>query len=130
MQTSRVLVGERGPLTDRGIRALCEKYSALLAARNAGLVQGCTYSPARVVPSSALRIVMGVRCTSRAMLAMGLCWARSRRRVPGRSPATNQIALREGGRIVSAYTTRLGDPVWVITEADCSTTTVLLPSEY
>jgi integrase/recombinase XerC len=29
MQTSRVFVGERGPLTDRGIRALCDKYSAI-----------------------------------------------------------------------------------------------------
>jgi integrase/recombinase XerC len=29
MQTTRVFVGERGPLTDRGIRALCDKYSAL-----------------------------------------------------------------------------------------------------
>jgi site-specific recombinase XerD len=29
MQTSRVFVGERGPLTDRGVRALCDKYAAL-----------------------------------------------------------------------------------------------------
>ncbi len=29
MQTSRVFVGERGALTDRGIRALCDKYSAI-----------------------------------------------------------------------------------------------------
>jgi integrase/recombinase XerC len=29
MQTDRVFVGERGALTDRGIRALCDKYSAL-----------------------------------------------------------------------------------------------------
>jgi integrase/recombinase XerC len=29
MQTSRVFVGERGPLTDRGVRALCDKYSAI-----------------------------------------------------------------------------------------------------
>ena len=28
-QTSRVFVGERGPLTDRGIRALCDKYAAV-----------------------------------------------------------------------------------------------------
>ena len=28
-QTSRVFVGERGPLTDRGVRALCDKYSAI-----------------------------------------------------------------------------------------------------
>jgi integrase/recombinase XerC len=29
LQTSRVFVGERGALTDRGVRALCGKYSAL-----------------------------------------------------------------------------------------------------
>ena len=29
VQTSRVFVGERGPLTDRGVRALCDKYSAI-----------------------------------------------------------------------------------------------------
>jgi integrase/recombinase XerC len=29
VQTSRVFVGERGPLTDRGIRALCDKYAAV-----------------------------------------------------------------------------------------------------
>ena len=29
LQTDRVFVGERGPLTDRGVRALCDKYSAL-----------------------------------------------------------------------------------------------------
>ena len=29
VQTSQVFVGERGPLTDRGVRALCDKYSAI-----------------------------------------------------------------------------------------------------
>ncbi len=29
IQSSRVFVGERGPLTDRGVRALCDKYSAI-----------------------------------------------------------------------------------------------------
>jgi site-specific recombinase XerD len=29
VQMSKVFVGERGPLTDRGIRALCDKYSAI-----------------------------------------------------------------------------------------------------
>ena len=28
MQSQKVFVGERGPLTDRGIRALCDKYAA------------------------------------------------------------------------------------------------------
>jgi site-specific recombinase XerD len=27
--SSKVFVGERGPLTDRGVRALCDKYSAI-----------------------------------------------------------------------------------------------------
>ena len=29
MATTKVFVGERGPLTDRGFRALCDKYSAI-----------------------------------------------------------------------------------------------------
>ena len=31
--TDKVFVGERGPLTDRGIRALCDKYSAIIGAK-------------------------------------------------------------------------------------------------
>ena len=42
----------------------------------------------------------------------------------------NRTALLEGARILSAYETRLGDKVWVITEADRSSTCVLLPEEY
>ena len=41
----------------------------------------------------------------------------------------NRFALREGLRIFSSYT--LSDcRFWVITEADRSVTTILLPSEY
>ena len=29
VESSRLFIGERGPLTDRGIRALCDKYSAI-----------------------------------------------------------------------------------------------------
>ena len=43
--------------------------------------------------------------------------------------ALNERALRNGGRLLSAYATRIGR-VWVITEADRSATTVLLPEEY
>ena len=31
--SSRVFVGERGPLTDRGVRALCSKYSAIIGVK-------------------------------------------------------------------------------------------------
>ncbi len=46
----------------------------------------------------------------------------------------NWQALRDGARIFSAYNTQGKDGktvrVWVITEADRSATTVLLPEEY
>jgi hypothetical protein len=41
----------------------------------------------------------------------------------------NDIALREGYRVLSSYETPAGR-VWIITEADRSITTILLPEEY
>lgn len=42
----------------------------------------------------------------------------------------NDLAAENGGeRIISSYATEFGK-VWVITEADRSVTTVLLPEEY
>ncbi len=41
----------------------------------------------------------------------------------------NEAALREGARIFSSYHTPVGK-AWVITEADRSVTTILLPEEY
>lgn len=42
----------------------------------------------------------------------------------------NDDALKNGGRLFSAYKTKTGTNFWIITEADRSATTVLLPSEY
>jgi len=42
----------------------------------------------------------------------------------------NELSLREGFRILSAYTLRTGVKIWIITEADQSATTLLLPEEY
>lgn len=43
----------------------------------------------------------------------------------------NEISLKEGFRVMSAYTLpRTGVKLWVITEADRSATTFLLPEEY
>jgi hypothetical protein len=42
----------------------------------------------------------------------------------------NDQALRSGGRILSRYLAKSGEPFWVITEADRSSTTILLPDEY
>ncbi len=42
----------------------------------------------------------------------------------------NAFALRRRLRLLSAYRSSNGVKFWIITEADRSTTTVLLPSEY
>lgn len=42
----------------------------------------------------------------------------------------NEMALANSSRLLSAYHTRTGVKLWVITEWDRSATTVLLPEEY
>lgn len=42
----------------------------------------------------------------------------------------NDEAVKDGSRIFSAYTTAKGIKLYVITEADRSSTCLLLPSEY
>jgi hypothetical protein len=42
----------------------------------------------------------------------------------------NQLSLEKGFRLLSSYRTIAGDKLWVITEADRSVTTLLLPEEY
>lgn len=43
---------------------------------------------------------------------------------------TNKQAAANGLRVFSAYLVNLTERVWIITEADRSSTTILLPSEY
>ena len=42
----------------------------------------------------------------------------------------NEYGLEHGFRLLSAYKTNAGDRLWIITEADRSVTTLLLPQEY
>jgi hypothetical protein len=42
----------------------------------------------------------------------------------------NERSVADGCRLLSAYTLSNGTRLWVITEADRSATTILLPSEY
>ncbi len=44
--------------------------------------------------------------------------------------AENDLSVKQGFRILSAYTLTTGIRIWVITEADRSATTFLLPEEY
>ena len=42
----------------------------------------------------------------------------------------NELSLEQGFRLLSRYQTNEGERIWIITEADRSTTTILLPIEY
>lgn len=42
----------------------------------------------------------------------------------------NELSLKEGFRLLSVYHARNGTKFWIITEADRSVTTVLLPEDY
>jgi hypothetical protein len=44
--------------------------------------------------------------------------------------AENELSVKEGFRILSVYTLKTGTRIWIITEADRSSTCVLLPEEY
>ena len=50
--------------------------------------------------------------------------------IPKEDAKANQQALKEGYRIMSSYPLDDGSSIWVITEADRSYTTFLLPEEY
>lgn len=42
----------------------------------------------------------------------------------------NEFSLKQGFRLMSVYKSKSGEVFWIITEADRSVTTVLLPREY
>lgn len=44
--------------------------------------------------------------------------------------AENEYSVAHGFRLLSRYRTDAGDRLWIITEADRSATTLLLPEEY
>jgi len=50
--------------------------------------------------------------------------------VPADDAQANEDGLAGGARLMSRYQTRRGTTIWIITEADRSATTLLLPEEY
>lgn len=50
--------------------------------------------------------------------------------LPAEDLAANELALLSGRRLLSSYAIPGGGKVWVITEADRSVTTILLPEDY
>jgi hypothetical protein len=50
--------------------------------------------------------------------------------IPPEDVKENELSLKHGFRLLSAYRTSAGDKLWVITEADRSSTCILQPEEY
>jgi hypothetical protein len=50
--------------------------------------------------------------------------------LPEEDKTENQYSLEKGFRLLSSYRTTANDKIWVITEANRSHTTLLLPEEY
>jgi len=44
--------------------------------------------------------------------------------------ADNLYSLKHGFRVLSSYRTNAGETLWLVTEADRASTTILLPQEY
>jgi hypothetical protein len=50
--------------------------------------------------------------------------------LPVEDLAANELAVLTGKRLLSSYALPAGGKVWIITEADRSATTILLPDDY
>ena len=50
--------------------------------------------------------------------------------VPAEDWQENELSVRKGFRVLSSYTLSTGKKIWIITEADRSATTLLLPEDY
>ncbi len=50
--------------------------------------------------------------------------------VPPADARENRLSVKRGFRVLSSYTVASGERVWIISEADRSSTCILLPSEY
>jgi hypothetical protein len=50
--------------------------------------------------------------------------------LPEEDRQENELSLQQGFRLLSAYSSAEGVKFWIITEADRSSTTVLLPEDY
>ena len=51
-------------------------------------------------------------------------------KIPEEDRTENELSLRHGFRLMSSYPIGADEKIWVITEADRSVTTILLPEDY
>ncbi len=70
-------------------------------------------------------------CRSAKRSTSGVVIQREQSSIPGKPDvAENEYSMLHGLRLLSSYQTDAGEKLWIITEADRSATTLLLPAEY
>jgi hypothetical protein len=81
-----------------------------------------------VATPGAMRALLGVETLGSDLLARHLRgdWGD----VDAHDRNANNLALKRGERLVSSYRLDDGTRIWIITEADRTVTTILLPEEY
>lgn len=87
------------------------------------------FSPGRIVATpGAVEAMRGAKVNPFRYLVRHLCgdWGE----LDPEDQQENERSLKHGLRLLSAYTLPNGVKIWIITEADRSATTFLLPSEY
>jgi hypothetical protein len=92
-------------------------------------VSGIKFSPGRVVATPGVLEAFKASCddpVAYLIRHIGGDWGD----VDEHDRKENELSLRHGLRLLSVYTLSTGIKFWVITEADRSVTTFLLPSEY
>lgn len=80
----------------------------------------------RIVATPAALEVVGDQSTDFIERHVRGSWEES----PEEDRLANHRAVLDGGRIMSVHKTERGQLVWLITEADRSLTTLLLPEDY
>jgi hypothetical protein len=91
--------------------------------------QGVLFKPGSIVATpGAIEAMENNNVLSLDLLSRHLCgdWGV----LPKEDVKANKDALKYGDRILSSYPLKDGERIWIITEADRSATTFLLPTEY
>lgn len=116
--------GRRSPWLDpRAGGSLAERTTVTWGRSSAGRCQS---------PASSWVVSKIVSSTSRSWLVVSRCLRRlaARPALDRQDQQENELSLRAGYRLLSAYKLKTGEKTWIITEADRSVTTLLLPEEY
>ena len=92
-------------------------------------VEKVKFSMGRVVATPGVLIALE-ECKENASAYLGRHQSGDWGEVPPEDLEENEFSLKNGFRLLSSYKLGDGTKIWIITEADRSVTTLLLPSEY